>query len=207
MSAFARLVLGVVLLLGSAAPAFAAERAISFNGHPATPADLAILAQYEKLWGVEVPSGAYWYDGVSGAAGLWGGPTRGFLAPGLALGGGKVPAEASGGGKGTVTGVFINGREIHPLDAQGLTMMLGQPPAQGRWFVDGQGWFGYEGQPAVGNILVIAQQRQAANKSYYKSDVASGSSTFVGSGCAAVSGRTNPSSSSSDTYSYYVGCD
>src|SRR5689334_19095656 len=92
------------------APAAApAARTLTFNGRAATPEDLAIVAQLEALWGVPVPSGAYWYDGVSGAAGIQGGPTRGFLVPGLPLGGGKAPANASGGGAGTTTGVFING--------------------------------------------------------------------------------------------------
>jgi hypothetical protein len=199
----------VVLALAlSTAHAADPERHIQLNGHAATKADLDVLATYEKVWGVQVPSGAYWYDGISGATGQWGGPTRGFLAPGLALGGGKVPAEASGGGKGTLTGVFINGREIHPLDVQGLTMMMGTPPWPGRWTVDAQGWFGLEGGSPVGNLMALAAQRNhGGGNSYYKSDVGTGSSTFVGSGCAAVSGRTNPSSSSSDTYSYYVGCD
>ena len=190
-----------------APPVAPVGRQLSFNGHPATAADLAILAPYEHTWGVEVPSGKYWYDGVSGAAGQWGGPTRGFLAAGLALGGGAAPADASGGGNGKLTGVFINGREIHPLDVKGLTAMFGQPPQPGRWFVDATGWFGPEGGQAIGNLQVLAAQRQRANNSYYRSDISQGSSTFVGSGCAAVSGRTNPSDSSSDTYSYYVGCD
>ena len=178
-------------------------REISLNGKPATEADLAVLARFEQAWGVPVPSGAYWYDGASGAAGVWGGPTRGFLGPGLGLGGGVAPANASGGG----TGVFINGRELHPLDVQGLTTWLGQPPIPGRWWVDGVGSFGLEGQPALGNLVAIANQRRAASQSYYRSDAAAGSSVFVGSGCAAVSGRTTPSDSSSSTYSYYVGCE
>jgi len=190
----------------------AAARGISFNGRPASTRDLAALARYERAWGVQIPAGRYWYDDVSGAAGQWGGPTRGFLAPGLGLGGVPVPADASGGGRGTLTGVFINGRELHPLDVQGLTMMLGQPPWPGSWWVDGQGWFGLPGQPPMGNLMAIVAQRNAARggrggQSYYKSDVGTGSSTFVGQGCAAVHARTNPSSSDSSSYSYYVGCE
>ncbi|MFO0746886.1 MAG: hypothetical protein U1F43_14620 [Myxococcota bacterium] len=154
---------------------------------------------------MQVPAGAYWYDNGSGAAGLWGGPTRGFLGAGLGLGG-ALPANASGGGSGRLTGVFINGRELHPLDVQGLTAMLGQSPWPGQWWVDGQGNFGPVGSPAVGNLVVLASQRQRGGQSYYKSDVGTGSSTFVGSGCAAVHGRTSPSDSDS-SYSYYVGCE
>lgn len=182
------------------------NRKITFNDRAATASDFAILAQFEKAWGVQIPSGNYWYDAISGAAGQWGGPTRGFLYPGLALGGGTVPANASGGGQGNITGVFINGREIHPLDAQGLTSFLGQPPWPGRWWVDGQGNFGLQGQPPIGNLLMIANQRRSGgSSSYYRRDAATGSSTFVGSGCTSVSGRTR-SSDSSSSYSYFVGC-
>jgi hypothetical protein len=179
-------------------------RQITFNGKPATKQDLEILTRFEHAWGVQVPSGSYWYDNLSGAAGLWGGPTRGFLGAGLGLGGMQVPANASVGDKDTHTGVFINGREIHPLDIQGLTQMLGQAPWPGRWWVDGQGNFGPEGGGALGNVLQLAARRQGSG-SYYKSDIGTGSSTFVGSGCAAVSGRLR-SSDSDSSYSYYVGC-
>jgi hypothetical protein len=185
----------------------AETRTITFNTKPATAKDLEILSRFERAWGVMVPSGDYWYDNKSGAAGLWGGPTRGFLGAGLGLGG-ELPANASGGGDGYTTGVFINGRELHPLDVQGLTSMLGQAPWPGSWWVDAQGNFGMQGQMAVGNLFQLAAQRNGGKggNSYYKSDIGTGSSTFVGSGCAAVHARTNPSSSDSSTYSYYVGC-
>ncbi len=179
-------------------------RQISFNGRPATKQDLEILTRFERAWGMQVPSGRYWYDNTSGAAGLWGGPTRGFLGAGLALGGAQLQADASVGSNGTHTGVFINAREIHPLDVQGLTQLLGQAPWPGRWWVDGQGNFGPEGGGPLGNLLQLAARRQGSN-SYYKSDTGTGASTFVGSGCAAVSGRLSPSDSDS-SYSYYVGC-
>jgi hypothetical protein len=191
-------------------PAAASEaaRKITFNGRPATARDLQILAKFEAQWGVQVPSGDYWYDNTSGAAGLWGGPTRGFLGPGLALGG-PLTANASGGGNGRLTGVFINGRELHPLDVQGLTKMLGQAPWPGQWWVDGQGNFGAVGQGPIGNLVAAANQRNASTRggnSYYKSDIQKGSSTFVGSGCAAVTNRLRASESDS-SYSYYVGCE
>jgi hypothetical protein len=195
----------VIALSLTAALAHADDRHLTFNRRPATAADLATLAAYEQAWGVRVPAGDYWYDGRSGAAGQWGGPTRGFLAPGLPLGGGVAPAEASGGGGGRLTGVFVNGRELHPLDVSGLTSWLGAPPVPGRWWVDGQGWFGLEGQGPLGHLQAIGAQRQRASSSY-RSDPSTGSSVFVGSGCAAVHGRLSPGDSDS-SYSYYVGCD
>lgn len=182
-----------------------ASRDVRFNGVTARPQDLEVLARLESTWGQTLPDGSYWYDDTSGVAGVWGGPATAIVGAGLGLGGVAVPAEASGGGKGLLTGVFINGRELHPIDVQGLTAILGQAPWPGQWWADGMGNYGLPGQPAMGNLVVAAQQRKAAS-SYYKSDVTTGSSTYVGSGCAAVSGRLSPSDSSS-AYSYYVGCD
>jgi hypothetical protein len=180
-------------------------RGVIINGRAATDADLRILERFERAWGVEVPAGAYWYDDFSGAAGLAGGPMRGVLGAGLGLGA-PLPASASGGGDGRLTGTFINGRELHPLDVQGLTSLFGQPPYRGRFWVDGQGNFGAEGQPAMGNLVALMRQRGGRSDAYYRSDVGTGSSTFVGSGCAAVHGRLSPSESDS-SYAYYVGCE
>lgn len=184
-------------------------RRITFNQRPATAQDLATLARFEAVWGIQVPAGDYWYDNVSGAAGLWGGPTRGFLGAGLRLGGEVLPTNASGGGRGNLTNVFINGRELHPLDVQGLTALFGHPPWPGQWWVDGQGYFGAVGQGPLGNLVALAQQRNqrgGGGNSRYSSDINTGRQTFVGSGCTAVSQRLRPSDTDS-SYSYYVGCE
>jgi len=177
-------------------------RSISLNGHAASEQDLATLDQLEQQWGARVPDGAYWYDDVSGAAGPWGGATGGFLRAGLGLGG-ALPADASGGGDGNLTGVFINGRELHPQDVAALQQMLGEV-YQGRWFVDGAGNFGQEGGPVLGNLVQLAQQHGASSggDSYYSSDA--NGSAFVGGGCVAVDTKN---SSGEVTGSYYSsGC-
>jgi hypothetical protein len=110
----------------------------------------ASLAQLESAGAPRVPDGRYWYDRLSGAWGLEGGFTRGFIAPGIPLGG-PLPADISGGG----TGVFINGRELHPLDLAGLQQLTG-PVAQGRYWLDAQGNAGYEGGPAIANLRALA---------------------------------------------------
>jgi len=107
---------------------------------------------FEQRWRIQVNDGQYWYDQVSGAWGMDGGPTAGWIMPGLDLGG-PLPADASGG----TTGVFINGRELHVMDVAAL-MRLG-PVYQGRWWVDAQGTFGLEGGPPMGNLWLLAQQR------------------------------------------------
>src|SRR5689334_5563418 len=125
-------------------------RRITFNARVATARDLAAIDPLEQRWGGRLPSGDYWYDNDSGAAGRWGGPTLGILPPGLQLGG-PMPANASGGGDGSVTGVFINGRELHPQDVQKLEALVGTV-YQGRWFVDASGNFGIEGGLVLGNL-------------------------------------------------------
>ena len=117
----------------------------------------ATLARLEAGTTTRIPDGRYWYDRVSGAWGLEGGHTRGFTAPGLELGG-RLPADISGGG----TGVFINGREIHPLDLAALQQLVGQV-APGRYWLDGQGYAGVEGGPAIANLMQVAQQLYRQN--------------------------------------------
>jgi hypothetical protein len=156
----------------------------SFNGRPATQNDLVIVAQIERLYGTGAPSGDYWYDAASGAAGRWGGPTLGFLPAGLALGG-RLPPNASGGGNGRLTGMWINGRELHPVDVQVMTSIFGRV-IPGRWWVDAQGNAGQDGGPAVMNLGVLARKRGKAAASYYRSD-GRGNNAFVGGGCVSVS--------------------
>ncbi|HJZ67648.1 MAG TPA: hypothetical protein VKF81_05980 [Blastocatellia bacterium] len=105
----------------------------------------------EGKYRVRIPDGSYWYDRMSGAWGVEGGPTAGFIHAGLDLGG-QLRADASRG----KTGVFINGRELHALDVRGL-QRLG-PVYRGRYWVDAQGNFGFEGGPALGNLVWLAQQ-------------------------------------------------
>jgi hypothetical protein len=162
----------------------------------------------ERMYGKPTPEGDYWYDPVSGAAGGWGGPALGFLPAGLQLGG-PLPPNASGGGRGTLTGVFINGRELHPIDVQVLIAIYGQA-IPGRWWVDGQGNAGQEGGPPLINLVALARQRAASGngkgaESYYRSD-GRGNNAFVGGGCVSTS-HTTGSGSDKKTYDYYgPGC-
>jgi len=183
-------------------------RRFTFNGRAATQTDLDTLSLIDAMYGQPVPQGGYWYDALSGAAGAWGGPTLGFLPAGLQLGG-PLPANASGGGKGRLTGVFVNGRELHPIDVQVMTNLYGQV-LPGRWWVDGQGNAGQEGGPPLLNLVVVARQRAAAGKgkgaeSYYRSD-GRGNNAFVGGGCVSTS-TTTGSGDSKKTYDYdSAGC-
>jgi hypothetical protein len=169
----------VLLLLLTSAPVAAEENAprkqasatrkVRFNGRLLGTSELTTLERLERGVG-RLDDGAYWYDPRTGASGRWGGPALAFLPPGLTLGG-PLPADASGGGQGTLTGVFVNGRELHPLDVMGLQQLIGQV-LPGRWWVDAQGNYGLEGGPPLGNLMLLARAhrggsgRQAWSKHY-----------------------------------------
>lgn len=109
------------------------------------------IQMYLSSSGGYVPPGDYWYDAKCGAFGLKGGPTQGFITAGLPLGG-ALRADASGGGNGALTGVFVNGRELHPIDVQGLSRMGRVMP--GRYWLDASANFGVEGSSmALGNLM------------------------------------------------------
>ena len=159
----------IVLLVLLASSSLAAEEAapakqapvarkIRFNGRLLGASELPTLERLER-GATRLEDGAYWYDARTGASGRWGGPTLGFLPPGLNLGG-PLPADASGGGQGMLTAVFVNGRELHPLDVVGLQQLIGQV-WPGRWWVGAQGNYGVEGGPPLGNLMVLARANRS----------------------------------------------
>ena len=156
----------VVLLLAETAvaeqpaakKAAPSSRKIRFNNRLLGAEELATLERLERGVG-RLDDGAYWYDARTGASGRWGGPALAFLPPGLSLGG-PLPADASGGGHGMLTGVFVNGRELHPVDVMGLQQLIGQV-WPGRWWVDAQGNYGLEGGPPVGNLWALARAHRS----------------------------------------------
>lgn len=151
----------VLALVASVTPALAQQRHVVVNRVTISEQD---LRAYEQRWNARIPDGNYWYDRVSGAWGLEGAPTSGWIAPGLPIGG-PLRADASRGN----TGVFINGRELPWPDVQGLMQIV--QVQRGRWWVDGQGNFGPENGPVWGNLVAIArQQNKGKTWSAYSSD-------------------------------------
>ena len=142
------------------------------------------LAQY----GVQIAPGDYWYDPLSGLFGIMGGPGLGFTVPGLELGG-PLPSDASGGG----TSVFVNGRELHPMDVAAL-MQLG-PVFPGRYWLRYDGYYGLEGGLPLGNLILMAQQA-ARGPGYNRSGPfghlgSDGQTSYFfdpSSGCSVISG-------------------
>jgi hypothetical protein len=100
--------LALLGLLAPIASAFAAD--VFVNGVRLEDSTRQAL---ERSYGVPIKPGKYWYDAVSGVWGHEGGPAEGQIHPGLRLGG-PLKRDASKGS----TGVIVNGRELHALDAQ-----------------------------------------------------------------------------------------
>ena len=104
------------------------------------------VSHLERAYATEIRPERYWYDARAGLWGLEGGPGIGRIAPGLALGG-RLQPGASGGG----TGVFVNGREIHPLELDWLRQRFGRVQ-RARYWLDANGMAGFEGGPAQFNL-------------------------------------------------------
>jgi len=116
--------------------------------------DDATLRALENQYGIPIQNGCYWYDAICGAWGVEGGPTAGFIYPGLNLPA-PMPVDISQGG----TGVFINGREIHARDRVALQQIFGTT-IPGRYWLDAWGNLGPEGGGAIANLAAaIAASR------------------------------------------------
>ncbi len=115
---------------------------IVVNSKELSPEDGRALMQYYGA----IPAGEYWYDKVSGLWGAQGGPSSGQIMAGLDLGG-PLQSRASGGG----TGVYINGREIHPQEYLRLLQLYGSV-IPGRYWMNAQLIGGFEGGPAIFNL-------------------------------------------------------
>jgi hypothetical protein len=119
------------------------------------------VRRLEQQFQVRIVDGTYWYDRASGAWGVQGGPTAGFIPARLDVGG-PLRADASGGG----TGVFVNGRELHPLDVAALQQIM--VVQRGRFWVDERGNGGYEGNPTpIFNLVMLANQARARSGGSY----------------------------------------
>lgn len=143
------------------------ERSVVVNGERLALDQIRAL---EAGYGVRVLDGDYWYDPVCGAWGFSGGPTMGFLMPGLPLGG-ALQSDASNG----TTNVFINGRQLHVRDVASLRPLVGTV-LPGRYWMDASGNVGVEGGPAFLNLVALARQRGGGN-TFYRSDI-----TGIGAG-------------------------
>lgn len=135
------LLLGAVLAL-TAGPAWSQPSGVIINDHRLSMKELAQL-------GGAIPAGNYWYDSTAGFWGHVGGPTEGQNLPGYTIG--RLRADASAGN----TGVYINGRELTFVEVAWLSRQV--PVQRGRFWMNPQGVFGYEGGGPLGRIMLGAQ--------------------------------------------------
>ena len=112
------------------------------------------VSDLEQQFGERMRDGRYWYDPMCGAWGVEGGPAVGITMAKLNLGE-QLRADASSGD----TGVFINGRELHYLDLIALQQLVGGYVQPARFWVDAYGNCGFEGGPALGNLVQAAHNR------------------------------------------------
>jgi hypothetical protein len=156
----------------SGAGAAQGQRRVAINARLLTAAELAAI---EQAYRVRIDEARYWYDNVLGAWGVEGGPTRGFVAPGLPLGG-TLQANASAGD----TRVFVNGRELHRNDLLVLQQITGTIPP-GRYFIYSNGLAGYEGGAPQWNLAQMAAQAQGGSASSWQSRLTGASGISDGS--------------------------
>jgi len=170
---------------------------IIFNGKVLTEEQ---KEEFEAWFGVLPESGEYWYDPVSGLAGVVGGEAAASLGPDLPLG--EVARDASRGD----TGVIVNGREITQNEVDFLEAIFQVDVAEDDYTLDPFGNIYPNDDPlSGGNIYVALDQVQgqvpgqgqgdnfwssaygAGNSdgqcSYVSLPNATGPSTFVSSGC------------------------
>lgn len=141
------------------------------------------VADFERQYQTKLVDGRYWYDQNCGAWGLEGGPTAGFIIASLPLPG-PMPQDVSGGG----TGIFINGRELHPVDRQALINLFGKA-LPGRYWLDGYGNLGAEGGGVLVNLAVAAQQAGQQTTQSGSGTVSTGSSGAMFSGRSLSTGK------------------
>ena len=137
---------GQVQRAGQAGPAGRAGQAsqVIVNAFPLSTETLAAL---QRAYPVPIVPGRYWYDAMSGAYGVEGGPIVGQMLPGLRLGG-PLRAAASRG----TSQVFINGRQLTAGEKAYIELACQTTVARGRYWVDARGLGGVEGGPVSFNL-------------------------------------------------------
>jgi hypothetical protein len=150
---FPRLFLAIALA-ATLAPARSAERIVVVNGEALSSRTLAAI---ENHYHTTIPGGRYWYDRVSGVWGREGGPAAGHIQAGLNLGG-PLWAQVSNGD----TGVLVNGRRLTYQEVMALQRLVG-PIRPARYWLDAHGNAGYEGGPALVNLVVAHRRLSGTN--------------------------------------------
>lgn len=124
----------------------AASPKVIINGRTLSAAQ---IQEMQAMYGVNPAPGNYWYDRMSGMFGVVGEAPGGFMYPGHDFG--QLDADASRGN----TGVFVNGRNIPQGELMVLNYIWQTYVQPGRYWIDENGYVGYEGSDyPTGNLLV-----------------------------------------------------
>jgi len=135
-----------------AVPDTAEQKQVVINGRALTPSQ---LQDFEKLYRVQPRPGNYWYDARSGLHGVVGLVAAGFMYPGHDLG--PLAAHVSAG----TSEVYLNGRNLTVAEVQILNYLAQAQVPPGRYWLDGRGNTGYEGNDIpVGNLFAAARAAQ-----------------------------------------------
>ncbi|MEZ5455583.1 MAG: hypothetical protein R3F04_05650 [Lysobacteraceae bacterium] len=119
-----------------------------------TPVEATTWARIVAQLGFVPSQGSYWYDPRSGAWGLEGESTAGFIDAGLHVS--PLPSDASRGH----TGVFVNGRELSTAEVDRFGN-AGIRMSKGRWWLDADGIGGIEGEGPLFNLFTLDQRERA----------------------------------------------
>lgn len=139
------------LILATLAGLQIANAQVVINGKPLDGQEQRLLQELERAYNTKVVPGRYWYDARSGLWGHEGNPAEGQILPRLPLGGPLSPAASRGN-----TGVFVNGRQLHSSEVAYLSRCTTVIP--GRYWMDENGFGGYEGGPAIFNLATLCRQ-------------------------------------------------
>jgi len=142
-----------------------AGQTVVVNGITLSAAQIGSLRQNH---GLQMAPGRYWYDKISGLWGYEGQPTAGSGLPNLPFKGRLAPNASNGN-----TGIYLNGRQLPQQDLVYLQAILGylQP---GKYWLDSEGNMGYEGGPALVNLLQLSQKAQQNTAGYRQQGSAKG---------------------------------
>jgi hypothetical protein len=153
----ARLAVALAALLLSQLALAGGGRSVFVNGQPLPAATISAL---ENAYRTSIANGYYWYDPYSGLWGNAGGPAVGQILAGLRLGG-PLRESASNG----TTGVIVNGRRLPYGELLELQAIVGyvQP---GRYWLDASGNAGFEGGPALVNVVAAARGGSQSSGGY-----------------------------------------
>lgn len=148
------IVLSATLFVCCGSLARADSRAVFINGEQLSAETLTAL---QIAYRTTIPGGRYWYDIYSGLWGREGQPAAGQIQAGLDLGG-PLDEDASAGD----TPVLVNGRRLTRSEVSQVMQLVG-PFLPGRYWLDAQGNVGFEGGPALVNLVAASRSRAQAS--------------------------------------------